>query len=284
MQIHCDETGLLLRYSSGMRLKIFGIVLLGIWLLASSAAWAQQTLTRTVTIQVTDQAGGSIPQARIRFFPSPDTAHGRLRTDEHGNLSLNLRAGSYTLCVSAQGFKTWYQPINVDLPINGASDTQLYPVVLQLGPMVSPVVVEPGRVSLRISADAYHGPVELTAADFRALPHIMVKVHNGHTNSDETYSGVLLTTLMALVDAPIGTEFRGEELSSSLVASGSEGYSVVLSVAEIDPSIHRGQVIVADARNGHSLGKSGPYQLIVSEDRQPTRWVRNLHSIWLEDR
>ena len=240
-------------------------------------------MTRPVTIQVSDQTGGSVPRARIWFAPSLVTPHGKLATDERGNLSLNLNPGSYTLFVSAQGFKTWSQPINVDMPSNGASDPQLYPVVLQIGPFGSPNYIYPPG-SLVISADAYHGPVELLAADFRALPHITIKVHNGRSNTDETYSGVMVSTLLALVDAPIGTKFHEEEMADYLRASGSQGHSVVLSVAEVDPSLHRGYVMVADARNGHPLGKSGPYQLIVSEDRQPTRWVRNLFSISLEGR
>jgi hypothetical protein len=58
---------------------------------------------------------------------------------------------------------------------------------------------------------------------------------------------------------------------------------VVLSLAEADPSFHSGQVLVADARNGQPLAKSGGlYRLIVSEDKRPARWVRNLDSITLQ--
>jgi hypothetical protein len=66
-----------------------------------------------------------------------------------------------------------------------------------------------------------------------------------------------------------------------VTAAGSDGYSVVLSLAEVDPSFREGQVIVADARNGQPLGKSGLFQLIVSDDKRPARWVHNLVSISL---
>jgi hypothetical protein len=264
-----------------MRSKIIRIGLLGITLLAPSTVWTQQATMRPVTIQVSDQVGGRIAHAQIRIIPAPDPAPAKLETDEHGNLSLNMKAGGYALFVSAQGFKNWSERIYVAAPDTEGSATRLYPVVLQIGATGSPTFIYP-KDSLVLSADAYHTPVALSQTDFRALPHITIKVHNDHTNADETYSGVLLATLLAFVNAPIGTEFHKEALTSYLIASGSDGYSVLLSLAEIDPSFHGGQVLVADARDGQPLAKSGPFQLIVSEDRRPTRWVRNLDSIALQ--
>jgi hypothetical protein len=134
--------------------------------------------------------------------------------------------------------------------------------------------------SLVLSAE--HASVTLTPADFRALPHTTITVHNGHTNVAETYSGVPLATLLAKVNAPLGKELHGEAMTSYLVATGSDGYSVVLSLAEVDPDFHQGQVLVADTRDGEPLGKNGPFQLIVSDDRRPARWVHNLESITLQ--
>jgi len=129
--------------------------------------------------------------------------------------------------------------------------------------------------SLVLTAEAYHAPVTLSLSEFRALPHVSVKVHNPHTDADETYSGVLL----AKVNAPLGENLRGKALANYVVASGSDGYSVVVSLAELDPSIRDGQILVADACDGQPLGKPGPFSLIVSEDKRPARWVRNLVSI-----
>ena len=124
--------------------------------------------------------------------------------------------------------------------------------------------------------------MQLSPADFRALTHITISVHNGHTNADESYSGVTLATLLAMINAPLGKELHREALTNYLIASGSDGYSVVLSLAEVDPSFHDGQVLVADARDGQPLGNSGPFQLVVSEDKRPARWVHNLNSITLQ--
>ena len=71
-------------------------------------------------------------------------------------------------------------------------------------------------------------------------------------------------------------------MASYVVATGSDGYSVVLSLAEVDPAFHENQVIVADHRDGQPLGKNGPLQLIVPGDKRPARWVHNLVSISLQ--
>ncbi len=136
--------------------------------------------------------------------------------------------------------------------------------------------------SLVLSADLNHARVVLSPADFHALPHVTITVHNSHADASETYSGVPLSTLLEKVNAPLGKELRGEAMSSYVVATGSDGYSVVLSLGEVDPSFHEGQVLVADARDGKPLGDYGPFQLIVSGDKRPARWVHNLVSIALK--
>jgi hypothetical protein len=137
--------------------------------------------------------------------------------------------------------------------------------------------------TLLLTAGTNHAPVSISLTQFRSLPHINLTVHNAHANADESYSGVPLVALLAKLDAPLGDRLRGKALASYLVATGSDGYSVVLSIAESDPSFHDGQVLVADTRDGQPLAKFGPFQLIVSADKRPARWVHNLVSISLQD-
>ena len=124
--------------------------------------------------------------------------------------------------------------------------------------------------------------VVLSPADFRSLPHVHLKADNSHTHETENYSGVLLTTLLQKINAPIGKDLRGKAMTTYIVAIGSDGYAVVLSLAEVDPDFRDAQVIVADAKDNQPLGKNGPYQLIVPEDKRPARWVHNLVSIRLK--
>jgi hypothetical protein len=242
---------------------------------------AQEAMNRKVTIRVSDVTGVGIAHARIRLVPTPDAAPAKMETDEKGQLALDLNVGSYAAFVLAQGFKEGKLKINVGGLRGGDSQGQLVAVTLQLGDQGGPVAVY-SKNTLVLTAELYHVPVALTPAEFHALPHVTVMVHNGHTNTDESYSGVPLATLLAMVNAPTGKELRGESLAVYVIATGTDGYSAVLSLAEADPNFHGGQVLVADACDGRPLGKNGPFQLIVSEDKHPARWVRNLDSIELQ--
>jgi len=248
--------------------------------LAACVLPAQQGTTTNVTIRVTDSLGAVIPHAKITLVPAPDPVPLSLETDDHGERGIELRAGPHDLSVSARGFKTYTRHIAVKIPGGQFVATQFVPVTLEIGHSDGPYV-DPS--SLLLTADPYQVlPVMLSPADFRALPHVLLTIHNGHTDGAETYSGVPLAVLLAKVNAPLGKELRGEVMTTYLIATGSDGYSVVLSLAEVDPDFHAGQVIVADTRDGQPLGKNGPLQLIVSDDKRPARWVHNLDSIALQ--
>ncbi|MGA7216916.1 MAG: carboxypeptidase regulatory-like domain-containing protein [Candidatus Sulfotelmatobacter sp.] len=245
--------------------------------IAVAPAPAQQGST-TVTIRVIDPTGAHVAHAQIRFMPSEVPA--ALETDDNGQCSVNLKAGGYDLSVSASGFKMQKRHLDIGAAAAEPGAAQIIPIVLQVGDVSSPIPIYPVD-SLVITGDANHSSLALSPAQFRALPHVTITVHNGHTNAVEKYSGVALATLLAKVSAPLGDALRGDAMTSYVVATGSDGYAVALSLAEVDPSFHADQVIVADIRDGQPLGKTGPFQLIVSDDKRPARWVRNLDSITL---
>jgi hypothetical protein len=121
------------------------------------------------------------------------------------------------------------------------------------------------------------------AAELKAMSHVTVTIHNAHTDADEAYSGVRLVDLLSKLGAPLGSNLRGKALANYIVATGSDGYKAVLALAEIDPSFHPGEVLVADTMNGKPLDEhSGPLKLVVTEDKRPARSVRNLVSIELK--
>ena len=117
----------------------------------------------------------------------------------------------------------------------------------------------------------------------KPLPHKTVTVHNPHTNADETYSGVPLIELLEKEGVPHGHDIRGKWLSAYLVATGSDGYKAVITLAEADPEFHPGDILVADWMDGKPLdAKTGPFRLVVTEDKRPARSVHNLVSIELK--
>ena len=119
----------------------------------------------------------------------------------------------------------------------------------------------------------------VTPSDLKALPHKSVKVFNAHTKKNESYSGVELAELLARVNAPVGEKLKGRLFMTGVVAEGTDGYKVLYSVAEVDPVMHSGDVIIADSVNGGPLGSNGAFQLVNTEDKRPARWVRNLDRI-----
>ena len=140
----------------------------------------------------------------------------------------------------------------------------------------------PAESSLLVTSQS-HAAVKLSASDLKAMPHINVAFHNSHTNADETYSGVRLAEVLTKIGAPLGNELRGAALANYIIATGSDGYKAVLALGEVDPSFHPGDVIVADAMDGKPLdAHSGPFKVVVTEDKRPARSVRNLVSIELK--
>jgi hypothetical protein len=128
-----------------------------------------------------------------------------------------------------------------------------------------------------------HDPVHLAIGDLKTMPHLTVTVHNSHTNTDETYSGVRVADLLTKVGAPSGSDLRGKALANYIVATGSDGYQAVIASGEVDPAFHPGEVLVADSMNGKALDvHNGPLKLVLTEDRRPARSVRNLTTIELK--
>jgi hypothetical protein len=123
--------------------------------------------------------------------------------------------------------------------------------------------------------------VTLSPADLAALPHKTVTVMNHHTNASETYSGVALSDLLAKIGAPQGSDVKGKLFLLGVIATGTDNYSVLFALAETDPTIHTGDIIVADQMNGQKLDKDGAFKLVSTEEKRPARWVRNLASISL---
>ena len=134
--------------------------------------------------------------------------------------------------------------------------------------------------STHLTIKTYEGKtLTLSPEELAALPHKSVSVFNAHSKANEAYSGVPLADLLSKVGVPLGESVRGKLFLTGVVASGVDGYGVLYSLAEVDPSIHTGDVIVADTVDGKKLDKDGAFKMVSSEERRPARWVRNLASI-----
>jgi carboxypeptidase family protein len=274
-------------------------------LLMPAAAAAQQVSGPSVpvTVTVTDSSGAPIPNADVQVRIHSQIS-GSL-ADASGMVQLKLTRESYGLTAEADGFGHASQSIDLAsadgraiaakgihliLPRYTAADgpppapmfTRYFQPTPTLAPAPSATPGEnPGTLTVS-SAETHHGEI-FRLHQLAAYKHVTVTVHNAHTNADETYSGVPIDLLLLAAHAPLGDQLHGKAITTGVIARGSDGYEVLLSLAEVDPAFHGGDVIVADALDGKPIEKNGPFQLVVSEDKRPARWVRNLVSISLVD-
>jgi hypothetical protein len=139
---------------------------------------------------------------------------------------------------------------------------------------------EPSTPSTTLTIRGLDGKsVEFHPEDLAALPHKAISVFNSHNKANEKYSGVPLSDLLSKAGLPQGEAVKGKLFLTGVVATGTDHYSVLYALAEVDPSIHTGDVIVADSMDGQKLGKDGAFKMVSTEERRPARWVRNLTEI-----
>lgn len=120
----------------------------------------------------------------------------------------------------------------------------------------------------------------LTVEEMKALPHVSVTVTNGHSHQQETYSGVPVKILLAMVVAkPSKGSPHVSPRTTVVVAGATDHFQVAMTLCDTDPGCRTGQAIVADIENGKPLTTDGAFKLILTEDKMPGRWTRNLESL-----
>ena len=119
----------------------------------------------------------------------------------------------------------------------------------------------------------------LSPSDLSAVPHESVTVTNGHTKAKEIYTGVPIAALLAKLGVPFEKSNEHTLLKTSVLAEGTDGYKVLVSVYETLSAIRGQDAIVADTVDGKPLGKDGAFKLVIPGDSRPQRWVQNLKSL-----
>jgi hypothetical protein len=121
--------------------------------------------------------------------------------------------------------------------------------------------------------------VTLSIEDLLNLPQVTVHVHNAHRNADETYTGPLVSDVLAKAGFPASSDDHHLVLHSSVVATGTDKYFVVYSAAEMEPATSTGKVIVAVMKSGLPDDDGGGIQIINTTDTKPARWVQGLSNL-----
>ena len=150
---------------------------------------------------------------------------------------------------------------------------------------IKPVGTETGRVKPRVPPSKSVAVTfaekmsSFTVDDLLKLPQVTVHVHNAHRDREETYSGPLLSDVLAQVDLKASRDTERLILHSSVIATGTDHYFVVYSLAEVEPTFSTGQVIVAVMKSGLPNPEGGNIQLINTVDAKPARWLHGLTNI-----
>jgi hypothetical protein len=94
------------------------------------------------------------------------------------------------------------------------------------------------------------------------------------------YEGVSLRELLTRAGVPAGEALRGRDLALAVVVTGADGYRVAFGVAEFDPAFTDRIAILADKKDGAALtGNEAPFQLVLTGEKRPARWVRQVVSL-----
>ena len=121
-------------------------------------------------------------------------------------------------------------------------------------------------------------PVRIESMDLEKMPHHAAML-NDH-GKQIAYEGVLLHDVLAKAGVDFGKGLRGKQLSTYVAALASDGYQVVFSLADFDPTIVDSGIIVADKRKDKALDtKEGPLRIIVPHDQRPARSLKMLQEI-----
>lgn len=151
-------------------------------------------------------------------------------------------------------------------------------------PMPPPPPADTSRIQQEMSNHGNPGgPLKISygsksaawdTAKLAALPHTTVTAYNEHAKANQTFSGVPLIDLLAQLGVP--AKPKGKDFRLYILAEGSDGYQVVYSIGEVTPDAHDGTVLVADSMDGKPISSNGPLQLVVTGEKRPARWIRNL--------
>src|SRR5271163_2923385 len=124
-------------------------------------------------------------------------------------------------------------------------------------------------------------PLTLTKADLAQMPRTSVTVKGeGEEGVETTYEAVLLYEILKQAGAPLDKQLMGKALASYVLAEARDGYQVVYTLTELDPSFTSNKIIVADTVNGKPLFQyQGPFRLMVPNEKKGARSIRMLEKI-----
>jgi hypothetical protein len=144
--------------------------------------------------------------------------------------------------------------------------------LLLLACLASPAAAQAGD-SLVLESQGARAVVH--AADWARLPRDTVRVRF-HDQPEQLYSGVPVPALLQLVGVRADS-LRGRSLTLRVVVEAADGYRIVLSLGELDPTLGGRRALMADRVDGQPLpAAEAPFRLLIAGDQRPPRWARQV--------
>jgi len=119
----------------------------------------------------------------------------------------------------------------------------------------------------------------LTLTDLVKLPQATIHVHDAHTNQDVTFTGPLVSDVLARAGLTPSDDNHQLILHSTVIATGADGYYVVYSGAELEQMFSGAKAIIAVMRFELPNTEGGLIQIVNTADVKPARWVHGLASL-----
>lgn len=145
------------------------------------------------------------------------------------------------------------------------SSARVLPVVL----LLSGVILGQSEASIAVTGHV-PAPLVLRASDLEKMPRATASTtNNGITTA---WEGVWVSEVLKRAGVGPGVDMPGY-----VVATAVDGYQILFSLGELDPTVTEGQYLLADKANGKPLtGRDGSFRLVVAKDVRGLRSVRQL--------
>jgi len=135
--------------------------------------------------------------------------------------------------------------------------------------------------SIKIEGGVDH-PRTLTAADLQKEPQTSVTIsqHTGRGTLSGAFASVSLWALLQEAGVTLDGAKKNDVIHHTVTVTGTDGYSAVLSLAEIAPEFGADQAVIAWQQDGKPLAEAGGFaRLIVPGDKAAGRAVSAIATI-----
>jgi DMSO/TMAO reductase YedYZ molybdopterin-dependent catalytic subunit len=120
--------------------------------------------------------------------------------------------------------------------------------------------------------------LKLYQSDLEKMKRVTVR-YKGHDTVAHSYTGVPVLEILNQAGVTLGKQLRGKNLAKFLLVNAADGYQVVFSLAEVDTSFNKKEIILADKMDNKPIPSNpGPFQLIVPGEKKPARSCREVIS------